>query len=196
MAKSVGKLFEEEIKASFPQDFYVERYKDDTAGFKGVANPADFRLYKYPLTFLLELKSHKGKSIPIAKIRPNQIQGMEKATHYEGVYGGFLINFRELEETYYITVQDVIQFIQMEERKSIPVEWCRDHGVKIDQKKKRVRYSYDLESWLSRYYTSSTSVIDKISDTITVNKIATIDRVIDTVMRGNHKVGVKAYGSK
>lgn len=196
MAKSVGKLFEEEIKASFPQDFYVERYKDDTAGFKGVSNPADFRLYKYPLTFLLELKSHKGKSIPIAKIRPNQIQGMEKATHYEGVYGGFLINFRELEETYYITVQDVIQFIQMEERKSIPVEWCRDHGVKIDQKKKRVRYSYDLESWLSRYYTSSTSVIDKISDTITVNKIATIDRVIDTVMRGNHKGGVKAYGSK
>ena len=31
-------------------------------------------------------------------------------------------------------------------------EWCRDHGVKIEQKKKRVRYSYDLESWLSRYF--------------------------------------------
>lgn len=90
----------------------------------------------------------------------------------------------------------MIQFTQTEERKSIPVEWCRDHGVKIEQKKKRVRYSYDLESWLSRYYTSSMSVIDKISDTITVNKIATIDRVIDTVMRGNHKGGVKAYGSK
>lgn len=47
---------------------------------------------------------------------------------------------------------DVIQFTQTEERKSIPVEWCRDHGVKIEQKKKRVRYSYDLESWLSRYF--------------------------------------------
>ena len=80
---------------------------------------------------------------------------MEKATHYEGVYGGFLINFRELEETYYITVQDVIQFTQTEERKSIPVEWCRDHGVNIEQKKKRVRYSYDLESWLRRYYGKS-----------------------------------------
>ena len=53
---------------------------------------------------------------------------------------------------YHITVQDVIQFTQTEERKSIPVEWCRDHGVKIEQKKKRVRYSYDLESWLSRYF--------------------------------------------
>ena len=111
--------------------------------------------YRSPYLFLVELKTHKGKSIPIAKIRPNQIQGMEKATHYEGVYGGFLINFRELEETYYITVQDVIQFTQTEERKSIPVEWCRDHGVKIEQKKKRVRYSYDLESWLRRYYGKS-----------------------------------------
>lgn len=109
-------------------------------------------LFRSPYLFLVELKTHKGKSIPIAKIRPNQIQGMEKATQYEGVYGGFLINFRELEETYYITVQDVIQFTQTEERKSIPVEWCRDHGVKIGQKKKRVRYSYDLESWLSRYF--------------------------------------------
>lgn len=44
---------------------------------------------------------------------------------------------------------------QTEERKSIPVEWCRDHGVKIEQKKKRVRYSYDLESWLRRYYGKS-----------------------------------------
>lgn len=132
-----------------------DELKDDTSGFYGVSNPCDYILFRSPYLFLVELKTHKGKSLPIAKIRPNQIQGMEKATHYEGVYGGFLINFRELEETYYITVQDVIQFTQTEERKSIPVEWCRDHGVKIEQKKKRVRYSYDLESWLRRYYGKS-----------------------------------------
>ena len=154
-SKGIGKIFEEEIKESFPKDFYIERYKDDTAGFYGVSNPADYRLYRYPYTFLLELKTHKGKSLPIDKIRPNQIQGMARAVLHKGIYGGFIINFRELEETYYITVQDVIQFTQTEERKSIPVEWCRDHGVKIEQKKKRVRYSYDLESWLRRYYGKS-----------------------------------------
>lgn len=154
-SNNIGKTFEQEFKECVPPDYYLYRLKDDTNGFYGVSNPCDYILFRSPYLFLVELKTHKGKSIPIAKIRPNQIQGMEKATHYEGVYGGFLINFRELEETYYITVQDVIQFTQTEERKSIPVEWCRDHGVKIEQKKKRVRYSYDLESWLRRYYGKS-----------------------------------------
>lgn len=152
MTKNMGKVFEEEIKASIPPDFYTERYKDDTAGFYGVSNPADYRLYKYPYTFLLELKTHKGKSVPIEKIRPNQIQGMYKAVEYTGIYAGFLINFRDLEETYYITVQDMVAFINSKERKSIPVDWCRENGVKIEQQKKRVRYSYDLSSWLGGYY--------------------------------------------
>lgn len=152
MAKGVGKVFEEEVKASIPTDFYVERYKDDTAGFSGVSNPADYRLYKYPYTFLLELKTHKGKSIPLDKIRENQIKGMYKAIQYKGIYGGFIINFRDLEETYYIPAQDIIAFINSKERKSIPVEWCKENGVKIEQKKQRVRYTYNLKKWLGGYY--------------------------------------------
>lgn len=152
MAKDEGKKFEQDIKASIPPDFYTERYKDDTAGFYGVSNPADYRLYKYPYTFLLELKTHKGKSIPIDRIRPNQIQGMYKAVQYKGIYAGFILSFRELEETYYIAVQDMIAFINSKERKSIPVDWCRENGVRIAQHKKRVRYSYDLVSWLGGYY--------------------------------------------
>ena len=153
MTKNMGKTFENEIKNSIPPDFFVERYKDDTAGFYGVSNPADYRIYKYPYTFLLELKTHQGVSIPIDKIRPNQIQGMLKAVHHEGVYGGFIINFRDLEETYYISVQRMIDFIVGADRKSIPVEWCRRYGVRIEQVKKRVRYSYNLSKWLERYYT-------------------------------------------
>ena len=153
MTKNMGKIFENEIKNSIPPDFFVERYKDDTAGFYGVSNPADYRIYKYPYTFLLELKTHQGVSIPIDKIRPNQIQGMLKAVHHEGVYGGFIINFRDLEETYYISVQRMIDFIVGADRKSIPVDWCRRYGVRIEQVKKRVRYSYNLSKWLERYYT-------------------------------------------
>ncbi len=155
MAKNIGKTFENEIKNSIPPDFFVERYKDDTAGFYGVSNPADYRIYKYPYTFLLELKTHQGVSIPIDKIRPNQIQGMLKAVHHEGVYGGFIINFRDLEETYYISVQRMIDFIVGADRKSIPVDWCRRYGVRIEQVKKRVRYSYNLSKWLEGYYNGS-----------------------------------------
>jgi recombination protein U len=159
----IGKIFEAEIKASIPSDFYVERYKDDTSGFYGVSNPADFRLYKYPLTFLWELKSHKGKSLPLAKIRNSQLKGMEKANTHKGIYCGFILNFRDIEETYYITFSELVAeyyikdtkgefVIKPDGRKSIPVDWCREYGVKIAQTKKRVRYSYDLAEWFRRYF--------------------------------------------
>jgi recombination protein U len=152
LAKDAGKKFEEDFKASIPPDFYVERYKDDTAGFKGVANPADYRLYKYPYTFLLELKSHKGKSLPLAKIRDAQIKGLAKAVQHRGIYGGFIINYRDLEETYYVPVMAVIEFIYAKKRKSIPVEWCREQGELISQKKKVTRYAYGTDKWLGGYY--------------------------------------------
>ena len=154
-----GKRFEQDIRASIPLDFFVERYKDDTAGFKGVANPADFRLYKYPFTFLWELKSHKGKSIPLSKIRNSQLKEMKKADPYYGVYCGFILNYRDLEETYYIPFWELVRWYytlndegdyepKPEGRKSIPVEWCRMYGRRISQTKKRVRYTYDLRGVL------------------------------------------------
>ncbi len=166
MPDNIGKIFEAEIKASIPYDFYVERYKDDTSGFYGVSNPADFRVYKYPLTFLWELKSHKGQSIPLSKIRGSQLKGMAKADRYTGVYCGFLLNFRDLEETYYISFSVLAGtfYIKTETgdieinptgRKSIPVSWCREYGIQIAQRKKRVRYSYNLADLLRRYYGES-----------------------------------------
>ena len=77
---------------------------------------------------------------------------MYKAVQYTGIYGGFIINYRDLEETYYIAVQDMVDFINSKERKSIPVEWCRDNGIRIEQTKKRTRYTYDLSKWLGGYY--------------------------------------------
>lgn len=157
MAKDAGKVFEAEVKASIPPEYFVERYKDDTAGFYGVANPADFRIYKYPLTFLWELKTHKGKSVPLAKIRNSQLKGMRKASAYFGVRCGFLINYRDLAETYYIEFEDLVtEYYTLNDkgeyepkpdgRKSISVGWCRDNGIRIAQRLKKVRYSYDLRS--------------------------------------------------
>ena len=146
-----GKEFEQDIKASFPPDCFVERYKDDTAGFHGVCNPADFRVYRYPLTFLIECKSHKGKSLPLAKIRMNQLKEMLKAVVHKGVYGGYIINYRELGETYYLRAQNVKDFMEMSNRKSIPVDFCRQCAIRIPQELKRTRYKYDIESWLRGY---------------------------------------------
>ena len=148
---NAGKDFEQDIKASFSPECFVERYKDDTAGFHGVCNPADFRVYRYPLTFLIECKSHKGKSLPLAKIREGQLKAMLKAVAHPGVYGGYIINFRDLEETYYLSAQNVKDFMELGKRKSIPVDFCRQCAIRIPQELKRTRYRYDLESWLRGY---------------------------------------------
>ena len=152
MAKDKGKEFEKDLKKSIPPDYYIERYKDDTAGFYGVSNPADYRIYRKPYLFLFELKSHKGKSLPFSCIRDNQIQGMYKAHLTDGIYAGFIINFRDLEETYYLTVEEVVSYMKNADRKSIPVEYCRESGIRIHQKKKRTRYSYDMRNFLGMYY--------------------------------------------
>ena len=151
-SNNIGKTFEQEFKECVPPDYYLYRLKDDTSGFYGVSNPCDYILFRSPYLFLVELKTHKGKSIPISKIRPNQIQGMAKAVEHKGIYGGFIINYRDLEETYYIAVMDMVAFINSTDRKSIPVEYCRENGVQIPQKKKRTRYSYDMSYFLGMYY--------------------------------------------
>nr|UWD71681.1 MAG: Recombination protein U [Bacteriophage sp.]UWG12430.1 MAG: Recombination protein U [Bacteriophage sp.] len=149
--KNMGKVFEKEFKDSVPADCFLERYKDDTSGFYGVSNPADFRLFRFPTLILIELKSHKGKSFPLSKIRPAQKKAMLAAVKYLGVYGGYMINFRDLEETYYLTVYQVDDFEKAGERKSIPVEFCRENGIRIPSEKKRTLYRYNLSSWLKRY---------------------------------------------
>ena len=109
-------------------------------------------MYRYPLTFLIECKSHKGRSLPLAKIRENQLKAMLKVVDYKGVFGGYFINYRDYGLTYYLSADFVRHFIELGERKSIPMDYCNEYGVLIPQELKRVRYKYDIESWLRRYY--------------------------------------------
>ncbi len=150
--KNEGKRFEEDFRNSIPPDIFYLRLKDDTAGFKGVNNPCDFILFKTPLLFLLELKSTKDLSLPFSKIRDNQIDKMGLAVTKKNVYGGFIVNFRQVEETYYLSHSLVDEYMKTANRKSIPIKWCREFGTLIPQQKKRVRYNYDISTWLGGYY--------------------------------------------
>ena len=51
-----------------------------------------------------------------------------------------------------LTVEEVVSYMKNADRKSIPVEYCRENGVQIPQKKKRTRYSYDMSYFLGMYY--------------------------------------------
>jgi len=120
--------------------------KDDSLGFANVRNPGDFILYKFPNVYLLELKSHKGKSIPLGALQPYQVESLHRYSQMEGVVAGFVFNFRDINETYFVDAVTVYQFYHEGERKSFSLEWIKESGTLIPQKLKRTRYQYDLSN--------------------------------------------------
>ena len=154
MAKNEGKQFEEDFKKSIPKGYWFYRFKDGTAGFSGEKNSnvrfqahniADCEVMGNKYLFILELKSHKGSSIPFNCIRATQLKEMSAIDH-ERVKAYFVFNFRELENTFAVDVQTVKNYIETSERKSIPVKWIIENGIEIKGTKKKVRFRYDLES--------------------------------------------------
>jgi len=124
--------------------------------FAGICNPCDFLLYKYPFLYLWELKSHQGKNIPFTVIREQQLR---KLTEIEqiGVSAGFILNFRDLSESYWVEAKKVKGIWEKSERKSISVEWCRTEGIRIEQSLKRVRFYYDIPRLLEELDSSSST---------------------------------------
>ncbi|MGL4572019.1 MAG: Holliday junction resolvase RecU [Clostridium sp.] len=156
MAKNEGKKFEEDFKNSVPKEYFVYRFKDGTANFKGEKNEnvrfqahniCDFQVFAEDRLFLFELKSYNGASIPLSGIRKNQIDGMIKASEHKNVEPYFLLNFRPLESVFAIKVQTLQKFIEKAERKSIPIKWCIENGIEVIGVKKKVRFRYELEKF-------------------------------------------------
>lgn len=143
-----GKDFENQFKKSIPSSFYFYRLKDDMSGFKAINNPCDYFIYNFPHLHLLELKTHKGKSIPFSALTQGQIMGMCEAGKFNGIRAGFIFNFRDLAETYYVDIDTFMEFYNTTDRKSVPVDFCREKGVVVEQQKIRVKYKFNIEKLL------------------------------------------------
>lgn len=163
-----GKIFESEIKDSVPNNVYFQRMNDSATSWgKGVNtqftpnNPYDFFAFYNGNLFCLELKSTKHTSLTFWRedfedrtkkqtfmIRKNQVQGLQKANTYDNIYAGFLINFREVERTYWVNIAQFMEYTKKEKfnKKSVNEDDLISMGALcIPQEKKRVRYKYDME---------------------------------------------------
>lgn len=150
MAKqNPGKKFEQDVLNSVPKDVYKHRIKDSTMRFKGDNNVCDMFLFKEDTLYMLELKSTKASAISYTSIASNQFEGLLIASEFLGIKAGFLFNFREHQETYYVDIKDAIEFKNTSDRMSYPIKFAREKGIKIDQTLKRTRYRYDIEKMIS-----------------------------------------------
>lgn len=144
-----GKKFEEDFKKSIPSWCWCYRFRDSAGTWQGgsktrftPSNICDFMVMADKL-FLLELKSHKGSSIPINCIRENQLKQMSEIEK-SNIAAYFIFNFRDKEKTYAIKAKEVKSYVEGTQRKSIPISWCEENGIEILSTKKKVRYRYNL----------------------------------------------------
>ena len=156
---SPGKQFEADFKSSIPhEEVWYYRFRDGTANFSGQKNEnvrfqakniADCEIYQYPSLFIFELKSTKANVLTFSMVRDNQLKQMTEAAKHGGLNAGFIVNFREAKETYYISIQQYNHIKETLDRKSIPIQVFRDRGILLDATLKKVHYRYNVTKLLS-----------------------------------------------
>jgi len=165
--KNPGKEFEKDIKQSVSSSIWYYRLRDGTATFYGgmqqdngvrfqQTNICDIILFRLGTMALLELKSHKGKSLPHNQFKNSKgdikhLDDLRDAAEYEGIEAGAIINMRDVGETYYLPADTILLHMTgyYGEAKSIPIAFMRDHGYRVWQEKKRTRYRYDIDGLMN-----------------------------------------------
>lgn len=176
MAQNSGKVFEKDFTDSIPENYFKYKLKDSPGAWGDEkpketnskvrftsTNICDLVVHNGQGLFLLELKSHKGASIPIAPktnekgkvtnygvIKTNQLQGLLKEYDKRNVKAGFVFNLSEKFKTYYVEAINVKQAID-EGRKSLGIEWLNLNGTIIPQaiKKRGTHQVYDTSILLN-----------------------------------------------
>ena len=165
--KNPGKIFENNFRESIPNtpNIFYYRLKDSASSYYGgneylrfsQSNIADaFLLHtntQFNLTHLLilELKSHKGKSLPFSVIRDNQLKEMFEASYYRKVLPFIIVFFSDIERCFALPIQKVVALKQEGTRKSIPLVYFEQEGIEIETKKLRTNYRYNIEKFLEEY---------------------------------------------
>lgn len=137
---------------------YYKRMNDGTATFYGgqaqngvrfqKENPYDCFMYLEPKLYLIELKSHKGNSLPINAIRGVQLDHLSSVMGVPGIVAGFVVHFQDKEECWFADGWRVKQFVLNTDRKSIPLEWFRKNGTSVTLIKKITNTEYDVKALL------------------------------------------------
>jgi len=160
MSNSPGKDFEKDFKDSIPERCDVTRLKD-AGGWSNATNmrftspnPCDIIIYSGRSGAMrkLELKSFHGKSMPYGNIKQKKEKRIKFVSDLvesqrKGVSAGFVLNFRDLNETYLVSALDLKNYMEAADRQSFPLDAARKWGRLIKQTLKIKHYRYDLE-WL------------------------------------------------
>ena len=108
----------------------------------------------------MELKSTKGTSFSFEKegsgngnklIKESQIFGLYEANKFKNVRAGFIFNFRDVHNTYYLDINNFMEFYDSTNKFSINEKDIIEYkGVLVESKLLKVRYRYKVEKLLKQ----------------------------------------------
>jgi penicillin-binding protein-related factor A (putative recombinase) len=147
-SKRVGNIFQEDFTKSVPKNILIERYKDSPTRFKHVDNPADFWINAGGYVLLVECKSTGDSNLPLGNIGMGQVWKMLIATSKVNTFGGFAINFRKYDQTYFVFVSDFINWYLGSHGSSLPLVWIKTHGYRISSRMAISRSRYGVKGLL------------------------------------------------
>jgi penicillin-binding protein-related factor A (putative recombinase) len=173
MAKNVGKNFESIIKSNAPSYFKMVRIPDPPQSFTkredtsfSRKNPYDFECFdtKHRIQYCFELKTAAQKYMSYhtcandekegknANIQWHQIDGLTRASEYDNVVAGFLLNFRldnGEQLLYFMNIKDFNKFRDGSNKRSLNImDVSLNGGIKISGEKLRVNYRWNLDEFL------------------------------------------------
>lgn len=150
-----GKRFEDNWKKSIPKNVFYYRIKDNVSSWTNderarftPSNICDCFVFEGKYLLTLELKNTKTKSLPYNNIRKHQIDDLLWAGSFYNVISGFVINYDTLDECYFVEISDFKRFFDENDRKSLPVDYCRSNALKIENKRIKTNKVYDVKNFL------------------------------------------------
>lgn len=150
-----GKRFEQCFRKSVPKNIFYYRLKDsnntwsngDKTRFTNT-NICDSIMFDGFYLYMLELKSTKGKSLPYSNIREHQINDLLWCDTFNNIISGLVIEFSNYNECYFIEISHFKEFKESNNRKSLPIDFCKKKGIKIDVEKLKVNKKYNIEKFI------------------------------------------------
>ncbi len=171
--KNSGKIFEDDLKKSFPDYCLVHRLRDTAQSYKKKKktsftwnNECDFFCFDTEncIFYCLELKSTKFKTMnwqlnendtSSKMIKYHQIESLIKFSKYKNVLSFFVFNFRDEDSgnqrTYFQNVEDFNRMINKIRRKSFDEIHLIQYGaIVVKGEKKRTRYFWNIKELLDK----------------------------------------------
>lgn len=115
------------VKVEYPKNVIKEAYFNEpsTLDYNGI--------YKGKYLEFDAKETQSNTSFPISNIHKHQLEHMKRVIYFGGITF-LIVRFTKINETYILLGRELFNFIESNDRKSIPIDYFRKNGFLVELK--------------------------------------------------------------